>query len=231
MSALVVVESLNHTPFHANGSGTVPKRQDNDMASSESERRTLDYYDSHAGEWVATHGGTSGPSFWKDEMRNFEALLPSGSVLEIGPGGGKDAAELIAFGYRYTGADASAGLLRVAQERNPRATFVLVNVYDLDFSRKFDGFWAAASLLHIPKSRIPEALQRIRINVRKGGIGFISLKQGDGEGPDEKTGRWFSYYQAGEFEQKLEAAGFRTVKLGELAASKDTWLTFLIRRL
>ena len=102
----------------------------------------------------------------------------------------------------------------MAQERNPRATFVLVNVYDLDFSQKFDGFWAAASLLHIPKSRIPDALQRIRTNVRKGGIGFISLKQGDGEGPDEKTGRWFSYYQAGEFEQKLEGRGFQNRQVG-----------------
>ena len=209
----------------------MPKRQDNDVALSESERRTLDYYDSHAAEWVATHGGTSGPSFWKDEMREFQALLPSGSVLEIGPGAGKDAAELIALGYQYTGADASAGLLKVAQGRNPGARFVLANVHSLDLSRRFDGFWAAASLLHIPKSRIPDALQRIRTNVRKGGIGFISLKRGDGEGPDEKTGRWFSYYQADEFEQILEAAGFRTVESGELATSKDTWLTFLIRRL
>ena len=64
------------------------------MALSESDRRTLDYYDSHAAEWVATHGGTSGPSFWNEEMRNFEALLPSGRVLEIGPGAGKDAAEV-----------------------------------------------------------------------------------------------------------------------------------------
>jgi hypothetical protein len=86
-------------------------------------------------------------------------------------------------------------------------------------------------LLHIPKHRIPNALQRIGVNILKGGIGFISSKRGDGEGPDEKTGRWFSYFQADEFARKLAAASYDTVESNEKQAGKDTWLTFLVRRL
>jgi len=162
-------------------------------------------------------------------MVRFHQLLPSGKVLEIGSGAGKDAASLIQIGYDYTGTDASGGLIRVAQKRNPEATFKKVSVYDLDFpEQSFDGFWTAATLLHIPKDKIDDALTKIRSQVKVGGVGFISLKEGEGEREDKNTGRWFSYYSQEEFSEVLERNGFKVADFASREGEKDTWLCFWV---
>ena len=139
------------------------------------EQMTLDAYNQVAAQWAAEHDD---PEYWSLELDLFHQLLPQGSIVEIGSGGGRDAKELIAFGYHYTGTDISAGLLQVAQQALPGQTFVQQSVYDLSFDQEFDGFWASAVLLHIPRSRIHQALSRIRQSLRVGAIGFISLKDG-----------------------------------------------------
>ena len=86
------------------------------------------------------------------------------------------------MGYDYTGTDVSKGLLDAAQENNPGAKFYQMGVYDMDFpDNGFDGFWACAVLLHLPKSKITKALQSIHDIVCPEGVGFISLKEGEGE--------------------------------------------------
>src|SRR5687767_11237379 len=111
------------------------------MSLTNQEKKTVDYYDRTAKEWVATHGSDGG-SYWLAEMQKFHSLLPTGKVLEIGSGAGKDAQALIETGYQYTGTDASKGLIELAQERNPGATFENKSVFDLDYpDNTFDGFW------------------------------------------------------------------------------------------
>lgn len=199
------------------------------------EQKTVRSYDANAREWIEKH---SEPRYWGEEMNAFAALLPQGKVLEIGTGGGKDAKELLAKGYEYVGVDVSAGLLKEARKNVPGATFLQQSVYDLDFPESsFDGFWACAVLLHIPKDRIDEALQNIRRVVRRGGIGFISLKRGKGERIEKDeahtggTGpRFFAYYSQAEFERILERNGFEVVNSAIRPVDKrTTWLIFLVK--
>jgi len=134
--------------------------------ADDAERQTIDYYDREAETWTVTHGGYEKKSWWENEMAKFHELLPKGKVLEIGSGAGKDASALIAMGYDYTGVDASKSMIEIAKKRNPGATFLCVKVHDLDFpAGTFDGFWTAATLLHIPKSRIEEALAKIKLPI------------------------------------------------------------------
>jgi SAM-dependent methyltransferase len=155
--------------------------------------------------------------------------------LEIGCGGGRDAKELIALGYGYVGTDISAGLLEEAKKNNPGATFQQVSLYDLNFTEPFDGFWCAAVLLHIPKRRIDEALQAIKKNIKKGGIGFIAIKEGDGEkmeteGGLDGDGRLFVYWQNDEFKQALTSNGLEVLQEGYYPKSERTkWLTYHIK--
>jgi SAM-dependent methyltransferase len=135
-------------------------------------------YDAMASTWSAQHD-TKG--FWAEELKRFYELLPTGRLLEIGAGGGRDAKELVAHGYEYVGTDVSTGLLDVARQQLPGTNFLEQSVYDLAFREPFDGFWASAVLLHIPKDRIGEALQRIRTVMKPGAPGFISMKDGEGE--------------------------------------------------
>lgn len=199
------------------------------------EQKTVRSYDANAREWIEKH---SEPGYWGEEMNAFVALLPRGKILEVGTGGGREAKELLAKGYEYVGVDVSAGLLKEARKNTPEATFLHQSVYDLDFPESsFDGFWACAVLLHVPKDRLDEALQNIRRVVRRGGVGFISVKRGKGERIEKDearrggTGpRFFAYYSLAEFERVLERNGFEVVDSAIRPVDKrTTWLIFLVK--
>jgi SAM-dependent methyltransferase len=196
------------------------------------EEKTLKYYDENAQEWGEAHHGFEEVTFWKEEMERFHEELPSGKVLEIGSGTGKDAANLIRLGYDYVGTDASSGLLKLARKRNPGASFKNVRVQDLTdhFSEnEFDGFWTAATLLHIPHDEINGSLENINNVVRNGGIGFISIKQGEGELEDE-TGRLFAYHTLDGFRELLARHGFEILEKDvQPMSEKTTWLKYLVK--
>jgi len=200
------------------------------------EQETVKAYDAQAKNWASEHQ-TKG--FWADEIVVFKKLLPSGKILEIGSGGGRDAQELRVLGYDYVGTDASQGLITQAKETNPNVPFFHQSVYDLDFTQdSFDGFWASAVLLHIPKKRIDEALGRIHNVVRNKGVGFISIKEGIGEKmvkEDAQMGnmghsRLFSFYSRQEFEEVLKRNGYETIEFKYKPMSEATkWLIFFVR--
>lgn len=193
--------------------------------------QTINYYDQKASEWSSTHGGEDKESWWEQEMIRFNEFLPSGRIIEIGAGVGKDAEALIAMGYNYLGTDASIGLLEIAKRRNPNATFIQKYVHELEPSiGEFDGFWASAVLLHIPREEIPESLTAISSVIREGGIGFITLKEGDDEKIDEETGRLYTYFREDEFRKVLKEAGFKTLEVRMRNTSKDNWLIFYTQK-
>lgn len=196
------------------------------------EEKTLNYYDEHAKEWAEAHHGFDEESFWKDWMEKLHKLLPNGKVLEIGSGSGKDASNLLRLGYEYIGTDASKGLLEVAKRRSPNGVFKNIRVQDLkdNFNEnEFDGFWTAATLLHVPKDEIDQSLQNIHFVVRDGGIGFISVKQGEGESEDVETGRLFSYYSQDEFTDVLKRNGLEILEKDILTKEPKTWLVYLLK--
>lgn len=197
------------------------------------EEITKNSYDSIAAKWSDNHWAKK---FWGDNFDRFYELLPSHSrLLEIGCGGGRDAQELIDFGYDYLGTDISEGQLEQARKNNPGARFEQISVYDLNFPEPFDGFWCAAVLLHIPKERINEALQAIYSNMNPGAIGFIAVKEGEGEkiehDPKEDGGdRFFSYWRNNEFNKILAKNRFEVLHEWYMPFSKRTkWLTYIVR--
>lgn len=194
--------------------------------------KTVKYYDENADEWALAHRANDPSLYWEDKMKRFNELLPRGKILEIGSGSGKDASYLIKFGYKYTGTDASKGLLSIASAKNPNATFKNIPVQQLSdkFSpNTFDGFWTTATLLHVPKDQIDLALKNIHKVVKDGGIGFITIKEGKGEREDE-TGRLFSYYTRQEFSQILKSNGFEVLEFDRKPVTEKTiWLIYFVR--
>lgn len=201
------------------------------------EETTLENYNEFANAWAKARNVKN---FWVQEMQLFHKLLPCGTILEIGSGHGRDAAELLDLGYEYVGTDISEGLLKIVKGRFPNQQFYRQSVYDLSFPKgpKFDGFWAAAVLLHIPKSRIAEALQAIRSVVKPGAIGFISLKDGQGEGlqrdivGEATMYRLFSYWSKEGFEQTLKDNNYDLVDYIFRPVSDETkWHNFFVKTL
>ena len=200
------------------------------------ELRTQRTYNNIAQRWAREHNTKE---YWREEFEVFSRLVPHGRILDVGCGSGRDYQLFQEKGYGYTGVDFSQGLLNTARSRFPAVQFVEGNMYSLPFSEhKFDGFWAAASLLHIPKQNIPVTLQDIKRVIRENGAGAIMLKRGEGEKividdshtGDENDGRFFAYWQKDEFTDVLRNAGFTVADFLEKPVSERTiWLSFFVR--
>jgi ubiquinone/menaquinone biosynthesis C-methylase UbiE len=200
---------------------------------TQEEQATKAAYDKAAAAWADYFDNGAG---WPEELKKFHKLLPSGKILEIGAGTGRDAQELIKLGYDYVGTDISEGLLSIARSKMPTQKFIETSVYDLSFPEKFDGFWASAVLLHIPKKRIDEALNKIKRTQRKNAIGFISIKDGLGEELSERsmgginTKRFFALWSKDEFEGRLRKADFKIKDYSYRTVTLNTkWHMFIVQ--
>jgi len=151
------------------------------------------------------------------EMAQFTAPLSRGAViLDLGCGPGRDAKIFLEQGFEVVGVDFSSELLAIAKERAPKGEFFQRNIEDLyvftpDY---FDGIWANASLLHIPKSSLPAVLKQMNKLLKLNGQLFVSVKKGEGEGfeSDQRFGgvpKFWSYHQEDEMVRLLEEAGFQ----------------------
>lgn len=119
------------------------------------------------------------------------ALPPGGHVLELGCGGGHDSLELLAHGLDVVPTDGSPELAAQATRRLGRPVAVLL-FEDLDAQAAFDGAWANACLLHVPRSALPGILTRIHAALKPGGVFYASFKAGSEEGRD-RFGRYYNY--------------------------------------
>jgi ubiquinone/menaquinone biosynthesis C-methylase UbiE len=201
-----------------------------------SDKLTVDAYDKIAEEFSRRNG----VSLYGKEYDLFGSLLKKGTVvLEIGCGTGRDAEELVNRGFDYTGMDASEGMLAIARERVKTGKFMLGDFYHLDFpDGAFDGFWAAASFLHVPKKDIDVVLGEATRILKPEGIGFISLKQkttmDEGYIKEEKAGgieRYFAFYSQDEIEGILKRNHFEVLQTTTLTEKDGTiWLCCFIRK-
>lgn len=197
-----------------------------------SEIDTLNYYNNQAKEWNLTRGGTNRSPVLSNSAKHFKELLTTGKILEIGSGVGEDAATLVDLGYEYIGIDISEEFVKLAKQNNPKLTFLNMPVYKLEFpDATFDGFWSSATILHIPKDKIKIALDEINRVIKKDGIGFITIKEGEGEKTDPATGRFFSYYTKEDFSKILEKSNFVIVEMSSNIDPKNNhWINIYVRK-
>lgn len=125
---------------------------------------TLAFYDREAAAYAARN--RSGE--WT-RLGAFVAALPKGArVLDLGCGGGQEAAAMQAAGLRVTAVDGAPGLAAEASRRLGRPVGVM-RFADLDDDKGFEGIWANASLLHVPMEGLSEILRRVHRALTPGG--------------------------------------------------------------
>jgi 2-polyprenyl-3-methyl-5-hydroxy-6-metoxy-1,4-benzoquinol methylase len=193
---------------------------------------TIDFYNQQTRKWVENHQ-RPGKSYWAKQIRKLKKLLPEGRILEIGCGFGNDADELQKSEYEYIGIDPSIEMIKIAQKNNPDTIFINKSIEDFNFKGEyFDGFWSVAALLHIPKNQIDEVLQKIKSLCKKRAIGFITLKEGEKDGIEKETGRWFAFYKEDEIKTILNRNGFEIIECKykkDDRPNKPRWLMIFIR--
>lgn len=187
-------------------------------------------YDVTAEDWSKKYDELN---FWAPEMESFARYLPAGNVLEIGTGNGRDAIQLIARGYNYTGIDISEKMLKIAQRViGQKVPLYQRDLLQLDLPGRpiFDGFWSAATYLHIPKVQLHKALLELTKYLRHEAIGFISLKEGLGEGWDgKKNPRYYAFYQVNEFTSVLRQSRFEVVEILKKSQIDRIYISFIVK--
>jgi SAM-dependent methyltransferase len=145
-------------------------------------RATVRAYDVRAQEYAAA--STQLDDVVRARLDSFaEQLGEGGRVLEIGSGGGRDAAYLEEAGLVLRRTDVSPGFVTVLREQGRRADQVDPLVDDLaDPDGPYDGVWANASLLHVARADLLVVVRRLAVVTRPGGTLMLSVKAGDGEG-------------------------------------------------
>jgi SAM-dependent methyltransferase len=132
-------------------------------------------------------------------------LPPSGSILELGCGAGNHAAEMLARGFTLRATDGSPEMAEVATRRlnHPVET---MRFEELDDHDAFDGVWASACLLHVPKEELAGIFARIHRALKAGGAFYASFKTGEGDRRDS-LGRYYNYPSADWLSATYAAAG------------------------
>lgn len=155
---------------------------------------TIDYYDKHGHQFTAQTKYLDMSSFYQP----FLALIPhNGHILDVGCGSGRDTKAFLEKGYRVTAFDASETLVALAAEYTQQPILKL-RFQELSFSNEFDGIWASASLLHVPKQELDAIFERLINALKPKGVWYLSFKKGSGELVSD-DGRLFNYMDRDEF--------------------------------
>ena len=190
---------------------------------------TIAFYQERAPHWVF-HSGES-PSHQLDPF--LDRLSPGAAVLELGCGGGRDAAHIRKLGFAVDATDATPALVARANQAFDLGARVMA-FHELDGAADYDGVWAHASLLHCPRGALPDALARIHRALKPGGWHFASFKLGEAEGRD-LLGRLHNFPTPEWLIATYEAAGFvikqRATYAGKASdGTQRDWIDLIVRK-
>ena len=194
-------------------------------------RNTLQYYADHADTFIKTTLDAD----MNAARKRFMDLLPSGAyILDFGCGSGRDARAFLDNGFLVDAVDGSEELCRLAREITGIPVRQML-FQDLSAKELYDGIWACASILHLPRKELQEVLQKIADALKPGGIFYSSFKYGTFAGI--RDGRYFTDFT----EENLTEfwTEFPALNITELWITQDVrpgreeerWINLLARRI
>ena len=160
---------------------------------------------------------------------------PASRVLDAGCGPGWETAAFADAGLDPVAIDLTAAFATRTAARVPAAGVARADMRVLPVAAdRFDGLWACASFLHVPRGDAPGTLSEFARVLRPGGAFAFSVKRGEGRRVgDTYDGdrRQFTLYEPDELRGLLADAGFGVVTLdvGSAEGDPDAWLTGLAR--
>ena len=155
--------------------------------------KTLKYYNENA---QSFESGTVSVKFTEVQDKFLEKLNPDAYILDFGCGAGRDTKYFLSRGYQVDAVDGSEQLCRIASEYTGIKVRQML-FQELDEKEKYDGIWACASILHLPKKQLREVLKNMYAALKSKGWIYISFKYGEFEG--ERNGRYFTDFTTDTF--------------------------------
>lgn len=171
-------------------------------------KETKDNYDKGV-EW---HMQKSMAYNWKNQLDYFIKNLHGLKVLDDGCGCGRDIGAFLAKSVNVDGIDYSKATINKCRKEFQGVNFFVGDIRGTKLpNHSYDGVWACASILNISKKEIPSVLHKFKRILKKGGLLFISVKEGIGEKiiSDKVGKRFFSYFTTNELQLLLKKEGFK----------------------
>lgn len=192
---------------------------------------TVDWYNQNSQKYFVETKDFS----MEEKYPQFLKYLPAGGeVLDAGCGSGRDAKCFMQKGYSVSAFDASAELAKLASE-NTGLNVGISTFAEFKSPKMFDGIWACASLLHVPKNEFEKSLSNLTDHLKDGGILYATMKLGEAEEKDSK-GRFFNYVTVEELKNIFSKSN--NLELAEMSQGENTFrvgdhpfVTFVLRKI
>lgn len=191
---------------------------------------TIQYYDDHAEGYARSTVGIEFSSLYEPFLR----MVPKGGrILDAGCGSGRDAKAFLDLGYNVIAIDASERMAMLASQLIGPPVSVM-RFQEMSYDQAFDGVWACASLLHVPRPEIAGVIDRMARSLRLGGVLYASFKQGERERLEGV--RLFNDMTEGQIEQVF--SGFPSLSIVRIWITADIrpervgeqWVNVLVRK-
>jgi len=190
----------------------------------------MNYYDQHAEQYIQ---GTASVDMGEQYALFLPHLEEGASILDAGCGSGRDSAAFLSLGYAVEAFDASCEMVKAARNLTGLPVRCL-RFQDLDDHDRYDGIWASASLLHVPRSEMGDVFSRLHRALRRDGILYVSFKEREED--FESGSRLFTCYTAQSFTSFIEGLGLFSIVTvhhsTDLRAERagEQWLNVVLRR-
>lgn len=175
------------------------------MITSHDSSTSIAYYDRLGDDFVAS---TRNLDMGAHHERFLDRVPRDGSILDLGCGSGRDSLAFMLRGYAVTSVDGSQTMVDATSALSGRPALKL-RFDELDFDAEFDGVWACASLLHVPRGDLGAIMRKAFTALRVGGVLYTSFKMGEGE--RFVNGRHFTDFTLASFEDWKAGRGLGTI--------------------
>lgn len=126
----------------------------------------------------------------EEHYRKFLSRLTDGaSILDAGCGSGRDSLAFKNLGYKVIAFDASSAMVEATKSLAEVPAYQ-TTFQSAKFETLFNGIWACASLLHVPRQELSKAFENLAAHLKNDGIIYASFKYGVNE--RQKGDRYFN---------------------------------------
>lgn len=191
---------------------------------------SINYYNDNAKKFIENTFFVS----MGDLIDDFIALLPKdATVLDLGCGSGRDSLYFKKNGFDVYAMDGSKEMIEHTKKYiGNRAKLATFDDYTTNI--KFDGIWALASLLHVPRNDIEMILNKYINFLKEDGLLFMSFK--NREIDYDKDGRNFTCFTENTLLELIKPID--KIELVKIIHTTDVrkdrpderWISIIIRR-